>query len=158
MDESFPFHEQYAHVVGDEIDLIIDYYCQPTPDLKKVPMYQYFMVLHEQPEQKVGRINLRIPPDQFHEGLYYGGLIGYEVFEQYRGKHFARKACKLIATVARSHNLQSVTITCEPTNLASKKTIESLGAVLLETVVLPEHTDLYKEGDRECSRFEWKIQ
>jgi predicted acetyltransferase len=121
-------------------------------------MYVYNIVLHSNPEIVVGYINFRIPPAGFHEGLYYGGLIGYGINTEYRGKNFARKACHLIKQVALSHNIPSVTITCEPRNGGSRKTIESLGnTTLLETVELPEYTPEYQEGERLRSRYEWKL-
>jgi predicted acetyltransferase len=152
--DTFPYHKEFDRIIGNEgIDLKINVFGPK----RGVSAYQYHIVLHDQPDVIVGRINLRMPPSGFHEGLYYGGLIGYAVNEEYRGNHYAEKACRLIKTVALSHGMTSVTISCEPRNEGSRKTIESLGAKLLETVELPEHTLEYQEGERLCSIYEWQL-
>jgi predicted acetyltransferase len=158
---NFEYLKGYDHIVGnDGIDLKINqYYTMPIPNLtKRVPQYEYHIVLHDSPSTIVGWINLRMKPKDYHEGLFYGGLIGYRVNEDCRGNHYARKACYVIKNLALAHNMDTVTITCDPGNHGSRKTIESLGATFLETLELPEHTELYIEGERLCSRYEWKLR
>ncbi len=91
----------------------------------------------------VGKISIRIG-DNFH--AYYNGHIGYEVDEPYRGHGYAGKACRLVLEVARHHGMKMVYLTCEEDNLASARTIEGLGAELLETCEIPKEYIYWYEG------------
>ena len=91
----------------------------------------------------VGKIGIRIG-DNFH--TYYNGHIGYEVDEPYRGHGYARRACRLALTVARHHGMKSLYITCDEDNMASARTIEGLGAKLLEVCEVPREYFAWYEG------------
>jgi predicted acetyltransferase len=118
-----------------------------------VPAYHYHMTLPGSIEP-IGEIDLRIGNT---EGLYYGGHIGYQVYEAYRGHHYAYKACRLIKQVALGHGMQQLYITCNPDNIASKRTIERLGAKLKGIVDLPSHNDMYQDGERQKCIFIWDL-
>ncbi|MCL2056021.1 MAG: GNAT family N-acetyltransferase [Oscillospiraceae bacterium] len=81
--------------------------------------------------------------------VFYGGNIGYRVYEPYRGSHYAAKACKLLFKLARKHKMYDLIITCNPDNYASRKTCEYVGGVLEEIVDLPEDNEMYLEGERQ---------
>lgn len=83
---------------------------------------------------KMGFCDLRVG---YNENIYYGGNIGYTVYEGFRGHHYAAKACFLLFELARKHGMGEVYITCNPDNIASAKTCERVGGELLETVELP---------------------
>ena len=117
-----------------------------------VPAYKYHMVLPGT-ETIVGEIDLRIG---YQESLYYGGHIGYTVYEGYRGHHFAGKACLLIKQVALAHGMKKLIITCNPENIPSRKTCEYVGAKLVEIVDLPPHNDMYKRGERQVCIYQWE--
>jgi len=109
----------------------------------------------------VGEINLRIGycgfgPDE--SSLYYGGQIGYNVSEKYRGNGYAGRACHLILPVAKAHSMTKLLITNNYTNTASRRVCEKLGARFLRVARLPEWTDLYKEGQRFLNIFEWSAE
>jgi len=87
----------------------------------------------------------------------YGGNIGYGVRPEFRGHHYAGKACKLIREVAVAQGMDVLWITCNPENLASRKTCEWIGATLVETVDLPPDNDQYADGDRRKCRYRWII-
>ena len=64
---------------------------------------------------------------------------------------------RMILYISRGmHRLEDVIITCNPENIASRKTCEYLGGKLLEIAELPEDHDLREDGDtHECIyRFE----
>jgi len=63
----------------------------------------------------------------------FGGHIGHEVDEPYRGHHYAARSCRLLLPLIRALDINPVIITCDPGNIASAKTIESLGAELRAT-------------------------
>ena len=122
-----------------------------NPDKKHVPSYQFLVC---KGSEKVGRINLRIG---YTEGLYYGGQIGYEIDEAYRGNGYAVTACRLVAQVAQAHCMKTLLITNNYTNTASRRVCEKLGAKHVRLVRLPEWTDMYKSGQRFENIYEWNI-
>ena len=62
-------------------------------------------------------------------------------------------ACQLLFGLARRHGLSELWITCNPDNIASRKTCERLGAEYVETVSLPRDHVLYQRGEREKCRY-----
>lgn len=135
-----------------EIDLRITQKMPENKELRLVPSYKYGIFLHDT-EICVGQIDIRIG---YTIGLLYGGNIGYSIFEEFRGNKYARKACNLIMLVAQIHHLRRVLITCNPTNLPSRKTIEGLNARFLGEYDIPENNRMYKEGKRRVCIFEYK--
>ena len=88
-------------------------------------------------------------PIGHNDKLYYGGNIGYSIYEKYRGNHYAGKACQLLFKLAKKHELQYLIITCNPDNYASRKTCEYAGGKLLEITRLPEDNDMRDKGETE---------
>jgi predicted acetyltransferase len=87
----------------------------------------------------------------------YAGHIGYGIQEEYRGNHYAARACNLIKKVALDHGFSTLWITCNPENYPSRRTCEILACEFVEIVDLPEDTDMYKAGDRRKCRYRWDI-
>jgi len=83
----------------------------------------------------------------------YLGHIGYHVMPGARGHHFSERAARLLVPVARAHGHEHLWITCNPDNIASRRTCERLGAVYVDTVALPRENALYTQGDREKCRY-----
>jgi tagatose 1,6-diphosphate aldolase len=124
-------------------------------DLKGwVPFYVYH-IYEKGGNIPVGYIDLRIGDN---ENLFYGGHIGYRVLEDYRGNGYAGRACRLIVPLAKAHGKEMIRITCNPENIASRRTIEKLGAKLVEIVAVPEHNIMYQEGELFKCIFEWYIE
>ena len=69
---------------------------------------------------------------------YYFGHIGYHIDPPWRGQHWARRACRLVAGLLREHGFRTAIITCDPDNYASRRTIEGLDCVLSRTVRVPQ--------------------
>jgi predicted acetyltransferase len=99
----------------------------------------------------VGSISLRIGHSVNLDR--YLGHIGYHVMPSARGHHYSERAARLLLPVARAHGHQHLWITCNPENVASRRTCEALGAVYVDTVALPREHPLYKQGDREKCRY-----
>lgn len=120
-----------------------------------VPAYVFDI---EVPELKriVGRIEYR-----FETGvdLLYYGHVGYVIYLPYRGHRFAEKACRAMAAFLKEEDpsMRSMMITCNPDNLASKRTIENLGAIYIQRVAVDESHELYEQGDVEKDVYEWLI-
>jgi len=85
--------------------------------------------------QRVGHINLRIGDAKLL--THYTGNIGYGIDAPHRGHHFAERACRILLPFARMNGLSPIWITCTPDNLASRRTIEKLGAEYIETIEVP---------------------
>ena len=121
-----------------------------------VPAYKFQMVraIQEAPEgqqEELGEIHLRVgDTERLH--LYFGH-IGYKVVRQHRGHRYASRSIKLLFPLMRSHGMETVWITCDPANLASRRTCELAGAEPIEVVDLPEDTDLYQRGHRLGCRY-----
>ena len=103
---------------------------------------------------KMGVCDLRIG---HNEKLYYGGNIGYNIDTAYRGNHYAGKACILLFELARKHNLEYLIITCNPENIASRKTCEYAGGKLLEVTELPEDSDMRDRGETQKCIFKFTL-
>lgn len=92
-----------------------------------------------------------------NKNIYYGGNLGYGVFVEYRGNHYAAKACILVKDIARKHNHKSLIITCDPDNIPSRKTCEYIGAELLRIIDLPEWHESYQMGKRKKCQYRLNI-
>ena len=114
-----------------------------------VPAY-YFKILRSADGIEMGQCDLRIG---HNENTKYGGNIGYEIYEPFRGNHYASKACKLLLLLAKKHKMDEVIITCAPENIASQKTCEYCGAELLGIIDVPRLHELYKSGQKKTCQY-----
>ena len=114
--------------------------------------YYHFRILNVEGFE-VGHINFRVG-DTEHVRVC-AGHIGFEVLEGFRGHHYAFEACHAIAPFVRSV-FDTVTITCDPDNGASIRTIERLGAAYVDEVAVPPHDPHYQRGSRSKRRYSWK--
>ena len=105
--------------------------------------------------ERVGIIDLRL--GYTTSVVLYGGHIAYAVEPAQRGHHYAGKACRALAPVAKAFGMDTLWITCNPDNWASRKTCEFAGAALVEIVDLPPESDMYLEGDRQKCRYRWVL-
>ena len=127
---------------NDEIYLHLERTADADPQKGWVPAYHFAICLNS--GEKIGLCDLRIG---HNENLYYGGNIGYEVFPEYRGHHYAGKACNLLFRLAKKHDLEYVIITCNPNNTASARTCKYAGGELLEIAELPPENDMRVKGE-----------
>ncbi len=107
-----------------------------------IPFY-YYDIIRKTGNVTVGKISIRIGSN-FHS--YYNGHIGYEVFKEYRGNGYAYMASLMVLDVARFHDMDFVYLTCSESNIASIKTVEKLGAELLEICEVPREYFGWHEG------------
>ena len=104
--------------------------------------------------REAGQISLRLGES---EGVYYFGHIGYHIDPPYRGKHWAEKACRLLVPLMREQGLESVVITCDLDNEASRRTCERLGCVAERVVPVPAWLRKKYEVSAAKRRFVWRI-
>ncbi len=138
-------------LTDNEIDLRIKKKAKAVKIKGYLPAYIYHITMHGDKEP-IGQIDIRIGRNA---NTYYGGNIGYRVYEGYRGHGYAEKACRIIAQVARAHGMETLLITCNPDNTPSRRTCEKLGAVLSGIVDLPPYNEMYKMGERQKCIYEW---
>lgn len=117
--------------------------------LGHVPYYHFRILVAGNLD--VGHINFRVG-NTAHVRTW-AGHIGYEIAETFRGHGFAGQACRALAPFARDFYAE-VTITCDPDNLASKRTIEKLGARFVDEVLAPPD----ERGARAKVRYRWALR
>jgi predicted acetyltransferase len=115
-----------------------------------VPYYHFRIVIAS--GRDVGHINFRVG-DTEHVRVT-AGHIGFVILEPFRGRGYALQACRAIAPFVRSF-YDVVTITCDPDNHASRRTMEKLGASFVDEVAVPVHDPNYQRGSRSKRRYKW---
>ncbi len=149
----FSFND-YQPFTDGEIVVTVSEKRPANPEKGYVPAYWFDISPPGTPEP-VGRLDLRI--GNTRHLTMYAGHIGYGVKEEHRGHHYAARACNLIKPVALDYGMKTLWITCNPDNIASRRTCEILGCELIEIVDLPEDTDMYRDGDRQRCRYKWEL-
>lgn len=142
------------YLTDGEIELKIVDKTPANEEKGYVPAYRYKITLHGS-EESIGAIDIRIG---YNENLYFGGHIGYSIEEAYRGNSYAAKVCSIIKAVAIAHEMDKVIVTCNPDNIASRKTCEKAGLNFKEIVDLPPHNSLYQDGERQVCIYEWSLK
>lgn len=120
----------------------------PTRDF--VPAYHFRILITD--DSDVGHINFRVGDTEHARTC--AGHIGFEIGEQFRGHGYALQACHAIAPFVRSVS-GTVTITCDPHNVASRRTIERLGTSFIDEVAVPLHDPHYERGSYLKRRYRW---
>ena len=120
------------------------------PEKGRAPCYA-FHVCDAESGILVGDIRLRIGDTE--DLRLYAGHIGYAIHPEYRGRRFAARAVRLLMRLALRHRMSELWITCDPENIASKRTCELAGADLVEIVDLPPDIDMYRDGERQKCRY-----
>ena len=118
---------------GEQIDLILNKYCEANPQKGWVPKFVYNIVLHGT-NTVVGECEARIGDTP---NLFYNGHIGYEVNPEYRGRGFAVMATQLLLKVCKENGIKKVYITNTPENNNSRRVCEKLGAEFLGVYEIP---------------------
>ena len=136
----------------EEIFLRLVKTCDAQPEKQWVPAYYFDICLID--GTKIGYCDLRIG---HNDKIYIGGNIGYGIDEPYRGHHFAAKACALLFHQARKHGMDYLTISCQPSNKASSRTIELAGGEYIETADIPEDNEMYAEGKRQVMIYRFTL-
>lgn len=134
-----------------EITLLLSERTQADSEKGYVPAYRYTIIRNGFP---AGKCDIRIGDN---DNTWYGGHIGYEIFQEFRGQHYAARACRLLKQVALAHGLTKIYISSNPENIASRKTAEAIGAKLIDTVELPENQEMYILGERKKCIYQWDI-
>ena len=132
-----------------EIDLRLSGEDVSSAEYGIVDGYKFYIFRHHG-FRKMGYISLRLGESP---SLYYLGHIGYRVDPEYRGHHYALKACRCLIPLLRQQGLRSVVITADPDNLPSRRTCEEAGCVLESIVDVPEEYRVLCSGSRQKCRY-----
>ena len=120
-----------------------------------VPGYEFEM-RHTDNGIRAGTIRLRI--GRARPLIGWCGHIGYDVDEKYRGRRYAARSCQLVFPIAYAHGLRTIWITCDPKNMASRRTCEIAGGEYVDTVSVPKGTEMYAEGKRRVRRYRFTLK
>lgn len=109
----------------------------------------FFRMVHTQTGEELGDINLRVSSTPHIER--YAGHVGFSVHEAHRGHRYAARLVALLVPIAKQLGFESLWITCDPENVASRRTLELAGAELIETVDVPSDCIIFQSGHlRKC--------
>jgi predicted acetyltransferase len=87
-------------------------------------------------EEFIGRVDIR---HSLTESLLReGGHIGYNIRPSKRNQGYGKKLLSLVLPKAKELGITKVLVTCDETNIASKKIIEANGGVFENSVELKE--------------------
>jgi predicted acetyltransferase len=133
MSEPFEFIEMDCPSDGD-LNVVLIERQRAEINVCRVPTYLFD--LQTSSGQCMGGIRLRVGWND--DLIKYAGQIGYDVEPAFRGQHHAERACRLILPLARRHGLEQLWITCQPDNIASRRTLERLGAECAGILEVPD--------------------
>lgn len=148
MNEDFKFLDP-GRLIDDELELILTDTTPAHPEKNYVSAYKFEM-RDAQSGKKMGRIDLRIWEN---ESIFYGWNIGYGVDESHRWAGLAARSVEMLLSFAKKNGMKKLSITCDPENIASRKTCERVWGELLEIVELPKENEQYQNGDRKKCRY-----
>jgi len=132
-----------------EVALRLDHIDPGDPSRRFVPWY-HFRILNPAGED-IGHINFRVGDV---ESVRYVGHIGFGVDEPHRGHGYAQKACLALVPCIRQF-FDTVVLTCNPDNQASRRTMERLGATFIEEVAVPPEERQNVRGATAKRRYAW---
>ncbi len=94
-----------------------------------VPAYTYIVFDEELSHNDIiGMIDIRHRLNAYLAN--FGGHIGYSVAPEYRNKGYAKAMLKIALEKCRELSIKEILITCDDTNIASSKVIESCGGIM----------------------------
>lgn len=103
----------------------------------------------------IGRCEYR---NETGQDLWYYGHVGYVIYPPYRGENFAYRAClKMFDLLKKERGLSEFVITCNPDNIASRKTIEKMDAEFIKLIDVDQDHELYKLGDHQKNIYIVKV-
>ena len=137
------FHDP-GELIDDDLELVLVGTFPGDPAKGYAPSYNFEMRLAGE-GTPIGRISLRIGDTEAIRG--WVGHIGYQVYPYYRGHHYAARSCRLLLPLAKRHGIDPVWITCNPENIASRRTCELAGASFIEIVEVPHDHDICRRGE-----------
>ena len=134
------FNPKFKTIKGDTLTLKLIETC--IGDDKVIPFY-YFDIYLNSISIAIGKISIRVG---HNEHSYINGNVGYEIDEPFRGNGYAKLAVKMTYSVARFHGLTHLIISCDEDNYLSKRVIDKLNGIHIETIMPPKNYVFYYDG------------
>ena len=91
-------------------------------------------------DEWIGKLTLRTTINAKY--LHAGGHIGYEIRPSKRGRGYGTILLRMGLEIARERGLERVLLTCDETNIGSRKVIENNGGQLENLVEVEGQTEL----------------
>ena len=136
-------------LVDGDLELVLVKKIPANPSKKHVPCYNFEM-RKVGGRGKIGQISLRVGSARH---LRCPGHVGYGVNKRSRGRRYAARSCRLLFPLALAHGIKSLWITCNPKNMASRRTCELAGMRYVETIRVPREHEMYDKGMRYLRRY-----
>lgn len=134
------FNQKFKTIKGNTLTLKLIETC--VGDDKVIPFYYYDVYLNST-SSPIGKISIRIG---HNEHSYFNGNVGYEIDEPFRGNGYAKIAVMMTYSVARFHGMTHLIISCGEDNHSSKRVINKLGGIHIETIAPPKNYVFYYDG------------
>lgn len=145
-------------LIDDELELVFSERKRVTAPDNNLFAY-HFKMKNKKSGDEMGEINIKAG---YNENIInYRGNIGFTVYKNYRGHHYSGRSCILLIPVIKFLKLNPIWITCNIDNHASRKNIEKIGAVYIETTTISEtspYFQYYPVGARKKLKFKWEIK
>jgi len=149
MTEDFTFLDPGELVDGD-LELVLVRNVPADPVKGYVPGYEFEMRCRPG-GACVGNIRFRV--GDADTVLKYPCHVGYDVKPEFRGHRYASRSLLLILPFARRHGLTRLWISCDPENVASRKTCELADAKLCDISDVPKDHEMYGKGIHTICRY-----
>ncbi|WMM26781.1 GNAT family N-acetyltransferase [Tissierella sp. MB52-C2] len=144
---------EFNDLKDDEIKLVLK--SQDLPDYEKGILPRYgFSIIHINDNEDIGVIYFAVDNTRRQ---YLRGHLSYGVSPHYSGHNYAMKACKLIKQVALTHGFKRLFIGSGYDNIASRKTIEKLGATLITVNDVPDYEIMQNLQTEKIDMYVWDI-
>lgn len=145
---------EFNDLKDDEIKLVLK--SKELPDYEKGILPGYgFSIIHINDNEDIGVIYFAVDNTRRQ---YLRGHLSYGVSPNYSGYNYAMKACKLIKQVAIAHGFKSLFIGAGHDNIASRKTIEKLGARLITVEDVPDDEIMKNLQTEKIDMYVWDIK
>lgn len=144
---------EFTGLKDDEIELVVKSHDEPDIEKGNLPRYG-FTIRHIKDNEDIGVIYFAVDSTRRQ---YLRGHLSYGVSPAYSGHNYAMKACKLIKPVALAHGFKRLFIGSGYDNIASRKTIEKLGAVHVTIDDVPDGEILQELQKERINMYVWTI-
>ena len=144
---------EFNDLYDGEIKLVLKSRDQPDYDNGILPRYGFSIILIKDDED-IGIIYFAVDTTRRQ---YLRGHLSYGVSPAYAGNNYAMKACRLVKNVALAHGFSRLFIGSKNDNIASRKTIEKLGAVPVTASDVPDDEILRELQKEKIDMYTWDI-
>lgn len=142
----------FGELSHDEVRLRLSQSLAPEQSPWHALAYRFDIVIDG---ERAGTISLRVGTAYLLTHL--AGQVGFSVEPRFRGRGVARKAVLALLPAAAANGMDALWLTTTEDNLASRRTLEKLGCVLVGRVPVPENYVSYAQGEREKLRYRLDI-